>query len=179
MARTPTPAKPRGKTGPKPLLNEAILEQLLEARRRGLPLVKAAKWAGISYPTLYNWTVRGRSALERPASKWDPFDKKCVEMVRLLDKVEAEWIMRCEQVLALAMETGAGRDAWSNATPDEKDRALKTAMWKLSHQAPEDYSTQQRTELTGADGGPVDVALSLEDVWEIMADARKAEKEED
>jgi hypothetical protein len=163
--------------GPKPLITPAVQEQLLEARRRGLSLMKSAQWAGISYDTLHRWQVRGREASQVAAGKRSSFDGKCVDLCRVLDKVDAEWLMRCETVLALSMTPGQNNDAWRMASTEEKALAVRTAMWKLSHQAPEDYSTQIRTELTGADGGPIDAALSLEDVWEIMADARRAEKE--
>ena len=100
-----------------------------------------------------------------------------MEFVNRLDKVDQEWLRRCETVMALAMTPGQSLEAWRNASDTDRDRAVKTAMWKASHQAPEDYSTQTRTELTGAEGGPVEVSVSAADVFQALKDAKAAEGE--
>ena len=124
-----------------------------------------------------SWKESAKTALTRPANKRTPLEQKCVEFVNRLDKVDQEWLRRCETVMALAMTPGQSLEAWRNASDTDRDRAVKTAMWKASHQAPEDYSTQTRTELTGAEGGPVEVSVSAADVFQALKDAKAAEGE--
>jgi hypothetical protein len=47
---------------------------------------------------------------------------------------------------------------------EERRLAEKAAEFHLTHRDPKNYSTQTRTEVTGADGGPVE--LSAEKAYE-------------
>jgi hypothetical protein len=173
------PKPPTGNpVGPRPLISTPIMEQLLEARRRGLSLTKSAQWAGIHYASLKRWMVRGEAAIDKPVRLRSAFDVKCIELCRLLEKVDAEWIMRCENVLALSMLPGSSNEAWNRASTDEKDRAVSTAKFKLTHQAAEFYNTKTSTQITGKDGGPLDVSMSNGlDVFKILLEAAAVEDE--
>ena len=69
------------------------------------------------------------------------------------------------------MSPGQSRKAWDEATQAERNEAATTARWKLSHQASNEYSTQARTELTGANGGPVQIDR---DAMEVLSFLRLA-----
>ena len=66
------------------------------------------------------------------------------------------------------------------ASPEDKSLAFRAAQFHLTHRDPENYSTQTRTELTGRDSGPVDLALANgEDVFKILLDAKAYEDAQD
>jgi hypothetical protein len=70
------------------------------------------------------------------------------------------------------MEPGSSAERWKSATPFEKDRAVATSKFKLTHQLSDEYSTRVRTQLAGKNGGPVDLTLTNgEDVFKILLDA--------
>ena len=136
---------------------------------------RSAKLAGVVVNTIKNWRVRGEAALSMPASKRDAFDVKCLEFLVALDKIDNEWIRRCEVILSLTMTPGKSEAAWKAATQAERNEAAATAKWKLSHQAPDEYSTQSRTEISGADGGPLEIDSTGMDVFNILLKAKAYE----
>jgi hypothetical protein len=105
-------------------------------------------------------------------------DQKCVEFLRALERVDNEWIMRCEMVLNFSMTPGQNAQAWKSASNEDRRLAAETAKWKLSHQAPSEYSTQTRTELTNApayDGGdPTGM-----DVFKVMLEVQAYDEAQD
>lgn len=95
-------------------------------------------------------------------------DQKCVEFFKSLERVEDEWTRRCEMILTLTMLPGQNETTWRKASIEDRREAASTAKWKLSNQAPEEYSTKTRAELSGKDGESIDVELSAEKAWEIL-----------
>src|ERR1035438_661651 len=142
-----TTRNPKG-AGRKPLLTPEVQAEFFEARAMGLSIKRSAELAGVSETSITNWRARGHAASSASANKRDAMDVKCLEFLRALERVDSEWIKRCELVLDLSMSSGQNAQAWKNASNEERRLATKTAMWKLSHQAPGEYSTQTRTELT-------------------------------
>ena len=102
-------------------------------------------------------------------------DQRCCQFVTALDKIDQEWIRRCELVLKLTMAPGDNEAAWKVATQAERNEAAATAKWKLSHQAPSEYSAQVRTEITGADRGPLEIDSTGMDVFNILLKVKKYE----
>ena len=149
----------KSNAGRKPLLTPEVKAEFFNARALGRSLKRSGELAGISETTITNWLARGREASTTPASKRDDMDVKCLEFLTESEKIGHEWIRRCEIILALSMSPGDSRAIWAEAGPDERREATATAKWKLSHQAANEYSTQNRTELTGADGGPIDLEV--------------------
>ena len=112
------------------------------------------------------------SAREKIPSKRDAFDNKCLQFLSAYEMAGDEWVRRCEVVLAFAMGPGSGMARWSVASDADKDRAERTAKFKLTHQASDEYSTKTNTELTGKDCGPVDVSIANgEDVFKVLLEA--------
>jgi hypothetical protein len=179
MSETSPKRNPNG-AGRKTLLTPEVQREFFVARAMGLSLERSAHWAGVSDTSIRNWRTEGQDASSIPASKRTPMEQKCVEFLRALERVDNEWIMRCEMVLNFSMTPGQNAQAWKNASNEDRRLANDTAKWKLSHQAPGEYSTQTRTELTGKDSGPVDLALANgEDVFKILLDAKAYEDAQD
>ena len=170
MATTKAPAKHAG--GRKPLLSPEVHREYFTARGMGLSVTRAAGWAGVSESVIRNWLIRGEAAAKVAAGKRSAHDQLCVEFLREHTKVDHEEIMRCETILNLSMGLGTGADAWQAASDAEKDRAVSTAKFKLTHRYPGEYSTRAGLELTGPDGGPIDLALDAEAVFAKMLKAQ-------
>lgn len=174
MPRNKFPSQP-SRAGRKTLLTPEVQGEFFEARRMGLSFPRCAEWAGVSKTAVRNWRIKGEQASSVPANKRTTEQQKYVEFVRSLERVDNEWIVRCETVLNLSMTPGQNSQAWRNASIEERRLATETAKWKLSHQAPSEYSTQVRTEITGAEGGPVEIDPTGMDVWKMLVDAKAYE----
>lgn len=111
-------------------LNVARQETLTLALVNGATYELAAKYAGISYPTLRRWLVRGGN---EPESDYGQF-------TQAVKRAEAE-----AALAALAKITGAAQNGdW------------RAAAWLLEHRYPQQYG-RVRVEITGQDDTPVQV----------------------
>jgi hypothetical protein len=162
--------------GRPPSLTDEVQEQIFVNRRLGISWERSARLAGVNITTVKNWKARGEAALEKTPTKRNAFDNKCIAFLAASAVVEDEWLRRCETVLAFALESGSGKERWNNASDADRALATSTAKFKLTHQASDEYSTKSATELTGKDGGPVDIALSGEDVFKVLLEAKAVEE---
>ena len=137
------PSSPSG-AGRKPLLTPEVQAEFFGARALGLSVKRSAELAGVSETSITNWRTRGKAVKRVPANKRNAMDVKCLDFLRALEKIDSEWIRRCEIVLSLSMAPGQSRKAWEESTQDERREATATAKWKLSHQAPSDNAGQDR-----------------------------------
>jgi hypothetical protein len=55
-----------------------------------------------------------------------------------------------------------------STTPEQQRVILSAAQFHLTHRDPEGYNTRQRMELTGADGGPIDIEASADKAWKQL-----------
>ena len=116
--------------------------------------------------------ARLESAGERadhPASKRSAFDQRCVEFLTAHDKRATEWIVRSETVVNLAQSPGNSTAAWDRATPEQQRLAFDASKFKLTHLAPDEYSTKTKSELSGPDGGPLQI--SAKEAWDLFQEA--------
>ena len=157
-----------------------VQEQIFTNRRLGISWERSAKLAGVDVVTLKNWRDRARAALEKTPTQRNAFDVKCIAFLSAYEVVDSEWVRRCETVLAFALEAGSGKERWNKASDSDKALATSTARFKLTHQASDEYSTKTSTELTGKDGGPVDLTISNgEDVFKVLLEAAAVEEASD
>ena len=108
-------------------------KKILEGVRIGLTYERAALLAGITGTTFYNWKVRG----EKAASGL------YFEFVEALKKAESEGEAAAIQIIIDAAEDGT----W------------QAAAWILERRHPERWSRLRKVELSGADGGPIELNL--------------------
>jgi hypothetical protein len=168
-----TKRNPQGAGAPS-VLSKELQDEFLNNRSLGLSFERSAKLCGISVTSVKNWRAIGEAAFSKPVGKRSAHEQKCVTFVTALSRVDDEWLRRCEVVLNFAMTPGQNATTWANASIEERRLAVETARWKAQHQAPGDYST--RTEITGAEGGPVDVDVTGMDVFDIMLKARTVDQ---
>ena len=179
MTEETKPKRVRNTTGVKrrpgqpSVLSEAVQAEFFANRAWGISIEKSAELAGVSWTSVKNWRAVGEESLSIPAGKRTPYQQKCVTFFTALRRVDSEWVKRCEIVLNLAMSPASG-DRWQHASAEEKRLAVQAATFKLTHQASHDYST--RSEISGPDGGPMEVQASGGDVYEQLVRIKEAER---
>lgn len=114
------------------------VKKLLEAVRLGNYRETACKYAGISHQTLRNWI----HLAQRPDAP-----PEYVEFLEALERAEAE-----AEVEDLGLILRAAREG-----------TWQAAAWRRERKNPERWGRRDATrmELTGADGGPLDVRVGL------------------
>jgi transposase len=111
--------------------NEDRRARIIEALASGLTITAAARLAGISRETYYEWLDRGRQA---PTGRYREF-------VEAVGRAEAEAEQRATAQIAVA-----ANDDW------------RAAAWWLERRVRE-YRKTERHEVTGRDGEALRVAL--------------------
>ena len=172
MATTKKTTTTKHAGGRPPSLTPAVQELILTNRRLGISWERSCRLAGVTWVGVKNWIARGEAARSKSPNDRDAFDNKCLEFLAAKERAEDEWIRRCETVLQMSMRPGSSNDLWDQATDADKDRAVSTAKFKLTHQAPDEYSTKTTSELTGKDGAPLSMAVTNgDDVFKVLLEA--------
>jgi hypothetical protein len=68
-------------------------------------------------------------------------------------------------------------DATTELNVQSQKVKISTAQWRAMKMAPRVYGERSRTELTGADGGPIRVAATTIDARQLEPEAREALKQ--
>jgi transposase len=114
-------------------LNDETQNRIVTALRAGNYQETAARYAGISVDTFYEWMRRGT---QEPGSIYAKFSE-AVEIAKAAAEV------RDVALIDRAAEEGS----W------------QAAAWKLERKFPHRWGRVQRTEISGPDGAPVKVEL--------------------
>lgn len=124
---------------------EAKREKVLELARKGRPLDLIADALGICRRTIHYATIRARDALARKEAGETLSDDDAAELAFVARLLAA----RAERAFELqdGVEAGGGGVDW---------RAL---AWSLERMQPDVYGSRSRTEITGAEGGPVQIEV--------------------
>lgn len=129
-------------------LNEEMIEVITRHVRLGLPKKDAAVLAGIDRRTYHEYDLRGHEALDAGRVK----DRHAL-LVLALEKAEADFKM---SATALIVQAANQPQHWT------------AAAWLLERRYPAEYG--RRTEITGADGGPIEVRTTS--VEELVTQVR-------
>lgn len=125
----------------RPTLTEKVIESTAQYLAMGMPVEKAARLSGISPSVFYKWQAIGRDEEERRLNG-ERADRKLdlyVQFVEGIEKGRGAFVARNLARIDKAAEDGN----W------------QAAAWSLERRYPKDFGRVSRTELTGADGGPV------------------------
>lgn len=128
----------RNKGGRQTKLTPELQDQILALVRDGNFVSTVAGLVGIHRDTLYGWLERGEA--EKPSAD----DEAFVAFAIAYRKAEAE------------AEVASGIVA---RQPGEKGKGER---WFMERRWPDRYGKRLRTEITGADGGPVKVSVDAE-----------------
>lgn len=151
------------KAGRPTIFDQERSEALLNAIRLGTPLQVACDFAGISRETLRLWRQRGNRALAGDPRRLSPIDRKFAAFIVALDKAVAQAGVQAQRTIHTLMSQDV-----RSATPEQQRIAMSAAQFFLTHRLPDYYTTKVSTELTGKDGGPIEMALTAEKAWEIV-----------
>lgn len=148
-------------------LNSEIQNKIVTAIRAGNYIETAAAYAGISKSTLYDWLRRGEREKQRveknPRYRIRKSEKPYVEFSDAVEKALAEAEIRDVAIIAKAAE-----EHW------------QAAAWRLERKFPERWGRKDRHEITGRDGGPIEVEAAREKLAsELLKLAEEEDKEGD
>jgi hypothetical protein len=141
--------------GGRPLgLTVARRDALLDAIRTGATERRSAAFAGISLETVRAWRRKGEAAADIPAGKRSQSQRLYFEFVLSLDEALATTAIRMQTIVTQIAFNGQAR-AGATVTIEQQRLSLQAATWWLSHRERQDYTL--RTEVTGPDGGPIEM----------------------
>jgi len=192
---TPEPGKTRAYDSThRHVLNAERQKMLLDAITIGTPLKTAALYAGIENETLRKWRARGEDAQNVPPGKRSPTERKYADFVGALGRALATAAHQAQLTVTRNMTMpltrpevvrradGTDEVIQVPVSVEERRLAQQAAQFHLTHRSgkPEtdsSYSTQTRTEVTGADGAPLE--LSAEKAWERISNLLSTRLEPD
>lgn len=129
--------------------NPQVTKIVAASVRAGLSYAAAAARAGISVTSINEWRRRGAEGEE-------PFALFAEEVAR----ARADRLAELEERLDLeARSANGGNGDW------------RATLSILKHRYPEEWNTPERHELTGADGGPVQLAAQVVEIPAQVPDA--------
>lgn len=139
----------KGEQGPPDALTPDAHELIVQAVRNGAYLVHAAGFAGINPETLRRWMRNADGPKpERPDyinvtqhRKAVSLHRRCVALSGDMQKAESHFVLSQLQIIRQAAASG---------------RSWQAAAWLLERRYRDLFSL--RTEVTGAEGGPVEMA---------------------
>ena len=124
-------------------INEAMIDQIAEAVRRGNYMETAAAYAGISKPTLYDWLKRGAKEKQRVESNTK-------NRIRESERLFVEFSNAIKTALADAEMRDVG--VITNAATVEG--VWQASAWRLERKFPDRWG-RKKLELSGPDNGPI------------------------
>jgi hypothetical protein len=157
------PGAPVNKGGRPAVIDDERGEALLNALRLGTPLHVACQFAGVSDETLRLVRIRGNKALAVPPGERNPSERKYAKFIGDLDKAVVQAGVSAQRTIHSLMSQDV-----RSATPEQQRIAMSAAQFFLTHRLPDYYNTKISAELTGKNGGPLEVALTAEQAWEIV-----------
>jgi hypothetical protein len=125
-------------------LNETTQKRIVEAISTGNYMETAARYAGIDRKTFYNWMERGAGDDAEPLYR--EF-REAVEEAKAAAEVRA--VLRITQAA--------------------NDGTWQAAAWWLERTRPKQWGRQDRTEVTGPEGGAVKIDVTAEELENKIA----------
>lgn len=165
--------------GRRPLLTPEVEEQLVKATASGVPVEIAAEAAGIAKSTFMAWLQRGRDEEERlAAAELDGFDPEHSEVnepyLRLWQRVVKARATAATRAVLVIQKVAAGgsiTEETEETLPDGTVRKTvkrqppdwRAAAWHLERQHARQFGKEaMQVELSGPDGGPVEVGGAVD-----------------
>ena len=143
-------------------IRESVVTELLDWGS----MVDAAAMVGLNVDTLRHWIREGSRAQRDLENKGIPIPANRVAWVAFSAAVK----------MAKAM---ARREAIGGIRAAVRDGNWQAGAWYLERTAPDDYARRTKTELTGADGGPVKVAGTVSEAIAAAIAATPGHVEDD
>lgn len=139
------------KGGPKPMtVDDPKFKRLIEALTAGNYMNIACEYAGIGESTVYKWLAEARDEFAAVSQGRLPDKEKArlLEMADAINNARAE----AETRNVFMIQKAAREGTW------------QAAAWWLERTAPKRWGRYVRTQITGPDDGPVQVAVTTRDL---------------
>lgn len=153
-AKDGTPAEPSRPVGRPSSYSEEVADEICERMINGESLVKICR----------DERLPSRAAIYRWFDARPDFEARCARAREGLAEA------RVDEIEDLA-------DATTEANAHSMKVKISTKQWVAMKMAPRIYGDRSRTEVTGADGGPIQVKAATIDVTALDPDAREAFKQ--
>lgn len=174
MTKRKTNPKPTGRPthGRPGTLTQEVHDTIVTFVRAGNYIDAASALAGRPSRTVYDWLRIGARLEETGTQPATDYEQKCLAFSHAVRKAQAE--AEAEDVLAIGqiasggtttssktveVKDANGRTIETRTTTDVAGPSLAALQWRLERRFPDRWG-RQRVEVTGADGGPVEVAVS-------------------
>lgn len=148
------PQKPLGR---RTLLSEEMIDRITTAVASGNYLDDSARYVGIGERTLFNWLARGREALDQAEGDMHAVEESETLFAQLWQAVEKARSHAVVRNVALIQK--AAEDSW------------QAAAWYLERTNPKKWGRHETVELTGADGGAIQVEVSAKETLRAKFEA--------
>jgi hypothetical protein len=144
-------------TGRPTLLTPQVQETIVNAVRIGSYLDDAASLAGINRATLFRWIAWGKDANDKAEEglELDERDETYRDFCDAVEKARADATLRNIGVIQTAAQDGS----W------------QAAAWYLERTNPRKWGRHDTVELTGTDGGAIQVEVSAKDTLRAKFEA--------
>lgn len=144
----PTPA--RKKTGRKTLLTQERVNAITSMLRAGAYVEDACLAVGIHRSTFYNWITRGTTQRERHNAglEIEPDEQPFLDFLDTVEQADAEGLINH----LMNIDHAANNGTW------------QASAWILERKQPKKWGRQDRTEITGPEGGPIQINVSTEEL---------------
>lgn len=138
-----------GSRGPKPPdLDDPRVKAILQALNAGNYVEHALEYAGVGKRTYYDWLDRGKAEAERLANGEtpNPVESTYVAIYEEVSKARAAAVVRNIALIQQAANAGT----W------------QAAAWWLERTMPQKFGRRLAAEVSGPDGGPVEMTVTPE-----------------
>lgn len=148
-------ATPVKKPGRPTLLNEQRKEAILTMLRAGSYIDDACRAVGISDATFYNWINRGRAQQDRVTAglEIEENERPFLEFFEAVREADAEGIVSH----VMNIDNAAKNGTW------------QASAWILERKQPKKWGRFDRTEISGPEGGPIQITISTEELERKVA----------
>ncbi len=135
------------KRGRKTKLTPELLDRLEKALAAGNYVETACSYVGISHSVFYHWLAEAKKPKAR---------KIYLEFLDTIERARAVAEIRNVQIVQAAAQ---GRPGNPQTGETEKDPDWRAATWFLERAYPRKWGRHERVELSGTEGGPINVSV--------------------
>lgn len=132
------------RAGRKLKLTDTVTRDITAALSIGATIEIACAYAAVSPDSYYNWMRKAKEALAKleadPDAKLTSNEKRYVQFFNKVEESQA-W----------------AAVGWLQVINESAERSPEWCKWLLKVRYPEGYSEVQKQEITGRDGGPVEM----------------------
>jgi hypothetical protein len=135
-------------------LNEALIEQISTVLRAGNYVDTAAKMVGVPRSAIYRWLNEGDKASQKADSgeELNRSERLYLDFMNAVDQARATATVRNVALVQQAAQAGS----W------------QAAAWWLERTNPQQWGRRMQTEIVGANEGPVQVNISVDDLESLI-----------